>query len=79
MRLRKALKDGDWNPMIESWTSTSYSSLESAVGALRLRAVDYLNMPCDLERLKHAVEIAKNLADAAHACRECLEKLQDKK
>ncbi len=66
-------------PDCHSIVLTGYASLESAVGALRLHAVDYLNKPCDLDQLKHAVSLARNLADAARACRECLEKLQDKK
>ncbi len=69
----------DRQPDCRSIVLTGYSSMESAVGALRLRAVDYLNKPCDMEQLKEAVGLAKNLADAARACRECLEKLQDKK
>lgn len=66
-------------PECHSIVLTGYASLESAVGALRMRAVDYLKKPCDLEQLKHAVSIARSLADTARACRECLEKLQDKK
>ena len=39
---------------------TSYSSLESAIGALRAGAVDYLVKPFDNEEFLHAIERALN-------------------
>ncbi len=58
-------------PTCQSLVLTGNPSIDSAVAALRLGAVDFLTKPCDLEQLKEALLAAKMRADAARACLEC--------
>ena len=48
----------EWNPSIPVLIMTAWSSVQSAVDALRLGAYDYLTKPLELEELKLALERA---------------------
>ena len=48
----------EWNPAIPVLIMTAWSSVESAVDALRLGAYDYLTKPLDFDVLKHSLEKA---------------------
>lgn len=48
----------EYNPALPVVLMTAYSSVETAVEALRLGAYDYLVKPLDFEALKHTLEQA---------------------
>ncbi|MFZ5571880.1 MAG: sigma-54-dependent transcriptional regulator [Thermodesulfobacteriota bacterium] len=65
-----------YNPAIPVLIMTAYSSVESAVAALKAGAYDYLTKPLDFEALKHGIERVRDHVNLREENRLLKEKLR---
>lgn len=67
----------EYNPALPVVLMTAYSSVETAVEALRLGAYDYLIKPLDFDRLRHTLEQAREQSRLKVENRELRRQLSD--